>query len=193
MLKFSQQEWLFRWTDLDNGSYCVRIRAEFEKAKLPFNKLVFRAVCEMTVEWLVKARAKHVTRVRAACLGEYTAVEMWYMLQSSDSLLSLWSSMREATGSFDFVKILTSRPEEETNEEKKVRRDLEAMWFHLTHVKTIGRRECEKWCADNKGKRLHQLVTNSDRAYFKLLLEDRAAVYEEDYICSNVLIGGGGH
>ena len=76
MLKFSLQEWLFRWTDLDDGSYCARIRAEFEKAKRPFNKLVFRAVCEMTVEWQVKARAKHVTCVRAACLGEYTAAEM---------------------------------------------------------------------------------------------------------------------
>ena len=76
MLKFSQQKWLFRRTDLDEGSYCARIRAEFEKAKLSFNKLVFWAVCEITVEWQVKARAKHVTRVRAACLGEYTAAEM---------------------------------------------------------------------------------------------------------------------
>ena len=66
------------------------------------------------------------------------------MLQSSDSLLSLWSAMREATGSFGFVKILTSRPEEETNIEKKVRHDIEAMWFHHTHVKIIGMRECEK-------------------------------------------------
>ena len=59
-------------------------------------------------------------------------------------MFSLLSATREATGSFDFVKILTSRPEEETNIEKKVRHDLEAMWFHHTHVKIIGMRECEK-------------------------------------------------
>ena len=50
MLKFSLREWLFRWINLD--------------------------VCEMTVEWQVKARAKHVTCVGAACLGEYTAAEV---------------------------------------------------------------------------------------------------------------------
>ena len=76
MLKFSQQKWLFRWTDLDDGSYCARIRAEFEKATLPFDKLVYRAACEMTVGWQIKARAKHVTCVRATCLGEYISTEM---------------------------------------------------------------------------------------------------------------------
>ena len=89
--------------------------------------------------------------------------------------------MREATGSFEFVKILTTRPEEESSEEKKVRHDMEAMWFAHTHVKIIGDKECKRWCAANKGKRLHQYVTPSDRAYLKLLLEDRAAVYEEDH------------
>ena len=96
-------------------------------------------------------------------------------------MLLLWSDMREATGSFEFVKILTTRPEEESSEEKKVRHDMEAMWFANTHVKVIGDKECKRWCAANKGKRLHQYVTPSDRAYLKLLLEDRAAVYEEDH------------
>ena len=103
------------------------------------------------------------------------------MFQTSNSKLSLWSDMREATGSFDFVKILTTRPEVESNEEKKVRHDMEAMWFAHAHVKIIGRKECERWCAANKGKRLHERVTPSDRAYAKLLLADRAAVYEEEY------------
>ena len=103
------------------------------------------------------------------------------MLQSSNSLLILWSDMREATGSFEFVEILTSRPEVESIEEKKVRHDLEAMWFALVHVKIYGKKECEKWCVEHKGKRLHQKVTNSTRAYVKLLLEDRAPVYKEEY------------
>ena len=102
-------------------------------------------------------------------------------MQRSNGLLFLWPDMREATGSFKVVKILTSRPEVESIEEKKVRHNLEAMWFAKVHVKIIGRKESEKWCADNKGKRLHMKVTNSDRAYVKLLLEDRAAVYEEEY------------
>ena len=46
-----------------------------------------------------------------------------------------------------------------------------------------------KWCADDKGKILHQLVTNSDRACFKLPLEERAAVYEEDYALMSSLEG----
>ena len=87
-------------------------------------------------------------------------------------MLSLWSAMLEATGSFDFVKILTTRLEVKSNEEKKVRHDMEAMWFAHTHVKITGRKECERWCAANKGEILHQLVTPPDRAYLKLLLED---------------------
>ena len=96
-------------------------------------------------------------------------------------MLLLWSDMREATGSFEFVKILTTRPEEESSEEKKVRHDMEAMWFAHTHVKIIGDKECKRWCAANKGKRIHEYVTPSDWAYLKLLLGDRAAVYVEDY------------
>ena len=101
----------------------------------------------------------------------------------------MWSDMREATGSFEFVKILTTRPEVESNEDKKMRHDMEAMWFALTHVKIDGKKECERWCAANKGKRLHQHVTPSDRAYLKLLLEDRADVYVEDYVLKASLKG----
>ena len=111
------------------------------------------------------------------------------MLQRSNSLLFLWPDMREATGSFEFVEILTSRPEVESIEEKKVRHSLEAMWFAKVHVKIIGRKECEKWCANNKGKRLHLKVTDSDRAYVKLLLEDRGAVHEEEYNMRSSLEG----
>ena len=96
-------------------------------------------------------------------------------------MLSLWSDMREATGSFEFVKILTTRPEVESNEEKKVWHNMEAMWFAHTHVKINRKKECERWCVTNKGNRLHQHVTPSDRAYIKLLLEDRADVYVEDH------------
>ena len=74
--KFLQKETLFKYSDLDDGSYCARIRAEFEKAGLQFNKLVFRTVCELTVEWQVRTRAKIVTHVRAACLGEYAATKV---------------------------------------------------------------------------------------------------------------------
>ena len=74
--KFLQKETLFKYSALDDGSYCARIRAEFEKAGLQFNKLVFRAVCELTVEWLVRTRAKIVTHIRAACLGEYAATKV---------------------------------------------------------------------------------------------------------------------
>ena len=101
----------------------------------------------------------------------------------------MWSDMREATGSFEFVKILTTRPEVESNEDKKVRHEMEAMWFAQTHVKINGKKECERWCAANKGKRLHQLVTPSDRAYLKLLLEDRADVYAEDCVLKASLKG----
>ena len=66
---------------------------------------------------------------------------------------------------------------------------MEAMWFALSHVKINGKKECERWCAANKGKRLHQLVTTSDRAYLKLLLEDRAAVYVEDHDLKDSLKG----
>ena len=89
--------------------------------------------------------------------------------------------MRETTGSFDFVKILTSKKDKESVEDKKVRYELEAEFIALTMPKYIGRRQCEKWCADNKGKSFLQHLTNSDRAYFKLLLEDRGDVYEEEY------------
>lgn len=187
--KFTQKQHLLKWTPRDNGSYCGRVKDEFEKAKLQFNKLVFKAVCEITVEWQVKQRARYVTHVREASFGEYTADKVWHMWQTSDSLLSLWSAMRDTTGSFDFVKILTSKPAEESEEEVQVRHDLEAEFFALALIKIYGRKECEKWCADNKGKRLHQLITTSDRAYTKLLLEDRGAVYEEEHNLMSSLEG----
>ena len=56
--------------------YCARIRAEFKKAGLQFNKLVFQAVCEMTVDWIVTKRSKLVSYVRGACLGEYAATKV---------------------------------------------------------------------------------------------------------------------
>ena len=74
-LKFLRKENLLRFSAQD-GTYCARIKAEFEKAKLPFNKLVFEAVCDMTVEWQVKTRSKWVTYVRGACIGECTAAEV---------------------------------------------------------------------------------------------------------------------
>ena len=74
-LKFLRKESLLRFSAQD-GTYCARIKAEFEKAKLPFNKLVFEAVCDMTVEWQVKTRSKWVTCVRSACIGECTAAEV---------------------------------------------------------------------------------------------------------------------
>ena len=98
--------------------------------------------------------------------------------------------MCDITGSFDFVKILTtSKPEEESEEEVEVIHKLEAMLFALSLIKIYGRKECEKWCADNKGRRLHQLITTSDRAYIKLLLEDRGAVYEEEHNLMSSLKG----
>ena len=75
LLKFILKENLLRFSTQE-GTYCARIKAEFEKAKLPFNKLVFQAVCEMTVDWLVRTRSKWVTYVRGACLGECTAAEV---------------------------------------------------------------------------------------------------------------------
>ena len=89
--------------------------------------------------------------------------------------------MRETTGSFDFVEILKSKPRSETGEERKVRHKLEAQFFGECMISIYGRKESKKWCADNKGKRLLQRVTNSCRAYSKLLMLDRAAVYEEEY------------
>ena len=32
--KFPRKETLFKWSDLNDGGYCARIRAEFEKAGL---------------------------------------------------------------------------------------------------------------------------------------------------------------
>ena len=94
--KFTQKKHLLKWTPRDNGGYCGRVKDEFEKAKLQFNKLVFKAVCEITVEWQVKQRARYVTHVREASFGEYTADKVWHMWQTSDSLLSLWSAMRDS-------------------------------------------------------------------------------------------------
>lgn len=74
--KFTKKKHLLKWTPRDNGSYCGRVKDEFEKAKLQFNKLVFKAVCEITVEWQVKQRAKYVTHVRGASFGECTAAKV---------------------------------------------------------------------------------------------------------------------
>ena len=87
--KFTQKKHLLKWAPRDNGSYCGRVKHEFEKAKLQFNKLVFKAVCEITVEWQVKQRARYVTHVREASFGEYTADKVWHVWQTSDRLLSL--------------------------------------------------------------------------------------------------------
>ena len=74
--KFLRKETLFKYSDLDDGTYCARIRAEFKKAGLQFNKLVFQAVCEMTVDWIVAKRSKLVSIVRGACLGEYAETKV---------------------------------------------------------------------------------------------------------------------
>ena len=62
------------------------------------------------------------------------------------------------------VEILTNKPEVETKDQKMVRFDLEAKFFALTAPKIYGLQECINWCANNKGKRLLQLVSISDRA-----------------------------
>ena len=69
----------------------------------------------------------------------------------------------------------------ETEEQRKARHKLEAQFFGECMIPIYGRKESKKWCADNKGKRLLQHVTTSCRAYIKLLMLDRAAVYEEEY------------
>ena len=60
-------------TEEEDGSVCARARAAFERAKFLFNKLAWRAVCDMAVDWLVKQRSFYVTHVRNACYGECSA------------------------------------------------------------------------------------------------------------------------
>ena len=93
----------------------------------------------------------------------------------------MWSALRDNTGNFDFVKILTSKTESETKEQRTVRHKLEAQFFGEAMISIYGRKESRKWCADNKGKRFLQRVTSSCRAYCKLLMADRSTVYEEEW------------
>ena len=89
--------------------------------------------------------------------------------------------MRDVTGDFEFVKIITSKPESETKDERKHRHKLVAQFFGECLISTYGRKESRKWCAENKGKRFLQRVTPSCRAYTVLLMLDRAEVYEEEH------------
>ena len=48
--KFTQQRHLFRWSTREDGSYCARIRARFDRAGMLFNKIIWKCVCHITVE-----------------------------------------------------------------------------------------------------------------------------------------------
>ena len=71
--KFTLKNNLLKWTEEEDGSFCARVRAAFDRAKILFNKLAWRAVCDMAVDWLVKQRSFYVTHVRNACFGEGSA------------------------------------------------------------------------------------------------------------------------
>ena len=68
--KFTRPEDLMRWTTRKDGSLCSRIRDAFERAKICFNKLVFRGVCKIVVTNVVKRRANYVTHARQAYFGK---------------------------------------------------------------------------------------------------------------------------
>ena len=96
--------------------------------------------------------------------------------------------MRDVTGDFKFVKIITSKPESETKDERKYRHKLVAQFFGECLISTYGRKESNKWCSENKGKRFLQHVTLSCRAYTVVLMLDRAGAYEEEYKLIELLV-----
>ena len=96
--------------------------------------------------------------------------------------------MRDVTGDSEFVKIITSKPESETEDEREHRHKLVAQFFGECFTSTYERKESKKWCSENNSKRFLQRVTLSCRAYTGVLMLDRAEVYEEEYKIIELLV-----
>ena len=101
---------------------------------------------------------------------------------SRKELLTCAPVIRKITGNWDFLRVLTTVPSsEETEDERKIRLGLEAIYNAEIMVKMQGRSDCAKWCRQHKGKCLLTHFSDSDKAYGKTSMKDRGGLYRQEF------------
>ena len=99
------------------------------------------------------------------------------------------TDVREYTGNDEFVELLTVAPAKDESEERKDERARAvAMMYAVGLLPIYGVTASKKWCTDNKGKIFPQSVSISCAAYFCLLLLDKRARLEEEFLLKEKLV-----